>query len=81
MITKTTSDPSPRAQANTSPPVIRADELYLWSELVKRLRWKRHSARQAQRLGLKPTRFGSRLYISGAAVMAWFADLQEVTHD
>jgi hypothetical protein len=77
------SDSAPllRSQVNSSPPVVRADELYLWSELVRRLRWKRHSARQAQRLGLRPIKFGSRLYIHGSTVLAWFAGQQEVPHD
>ena len=65
----------PTPSPNTSPPVIRADELYLWEELQRRLRWKKHSARQARRLGLDPIKFGSRLYIHGSTVLEWFSKL------
>ena len=67
--------PRPTPSPNTSPPVIRADELYLWEELQRRLRWKKHSARQARRLGLDPIKFGSRLYIHGSTVLEWFSKL------
>lgn len=62
-------------RANPFPAVVRADELLLWEELQRRLRWKKHSARQAQRRGLKPIKFGSRLYIHGSTVLEWFEQL------
>ena len=70
-----TTTPRPAPKLSVSPAVIRADELYTWEELRKRLRWKRHSARQAQRLGLKPIRFGSRAYVTGEDVLDFFRKL------
>lgn len=69
--------PCQKPDANLTLGVVRADELYLWAEIQRRLSWRRHSARQAQKLGLKPIKFGSRLYIHGSTVLAWFADLAE----
>ena len=67
--------PSRTIEPNNSPGVIRADEVYVFEEACRRLRWRRHSAQQAKRLGLKPIKFGSRLYISGSAILKFFEDL------
>ena len=69
--------PRPKPESNLTAGVVRADELYLWTEIQKRLRWRRHSARQAQRLGLKPIKFGSRLYVHGSTVLKWFEKLSQ----
>ena len=69
------SPESHQPRANPLPAVVNANEIYLWEELKRRLRWKKHSARQAQRLGLKPIKFGSRLYIHGSTVLEWFEQL------
>lgn len=71
------SDSRSTREPNNTPPVIRADEMYVWEEVCRRLRWRKHSARQARRLGLKPIRFGSRLYIHGSTVLEWFSTLAE----
>ena len=73
---------TPKPEPDASPPVINADELYAWEEVRRRLRWRKHSARQAQRMGLKPVRFGSRLYIDGRSVLEWFRKLgEQQSHD
>lgn len=59
---KAAPSPSP-----TPPAVIRAAQLYDGRELCRRLRSRRHSWRQARRLGRRVTRFGSRDYITGVA--------------
>ena len=65
----------PKPSPNATPAVISGNEMYLWQEVCRRLRWRKHSARQAQRLGLNPIKFGSRLYIHGSTVLAWFSKL------
>ena len=75
MSTSKPSTPRPKPEPNNSPGVIRADEVYVFEEACRRLRWRRHSAQQAKRLGLKPIKFGSRLYISGSAILKFFEDL------
>ena len=64
-----TTPSKPRPEPNTSPPVIRADELYTLDEAAKRMRWRKHSMRQAIRAGLITTKFGSRRYVVGQAVL------------
>lgn len=62
----------PKPSANTTPAVVNAYEVYVWEELQKRLRWKKHSGRQARRMGLRVVRFGSRNYCLGADVLRFF---------
>ncbi len=59
-------------QPNMSPSVIRADECYPLDEFARRLRWKKHSIRQAQRMGLRTILFGSRLYVLGSDGLKFF---------
>jgi len=68
---RTNSTPTRRQQPerNDSPAVIRDGELYPLDEVGRRLRWRRHSIRQALRAGLRTTKFGSRRYVTGAAVL------------
>ena len=69
---------SPRKiEPNHTPPSVRADELLTVAELARRLRWQKHSLRQAKRLGLPTVRFGSRDYCVGRRVLAWFERLGE----
>ena len=70
----------PRAnrEPNTTQSVIRADELYTLEEAARRLRWRQHSIRQARCLGLRIIRFGSRNYVAGSAVLAFFEHLAEL---
>ena len=62
----------PQPTNNTTPAVVRADELYSLEEAARRLRWRTHSVRQAKRAGLRVIRFGSRDYISGRAILEFF---------
>ena len=65
----------PKPEANNTPPVVRADEMYVADEFYRRCRWRRHSIRQAKRLGLPTIRYGSRDYIVGADAIAWFREI------
>ena len=70
---KTRSKP----ESNTTPAVIEAGSVYVFEEAARRLRWRRHSQRQALRAGLKVVKFGSRRYVRGQAVLDFFAQLEE----
>jgi hypothetical protein len=54
------------------PGFIEADALYTLEELLGRMRWRRHAFRQAERSGLRVHKHGSRKYIYGRDVLAWF---------
>lgn len=62
--------------ASTVPASVQASEVMAVEELARRLRWRRHSIRQARRLGLPTVRFGVRDYVIGGDVVAWFRDLR-----
>lgn len=68
------STPTPRRkiEPNTSPAVIEAGAVYTAEEMCRRLRWARHSFRQARRLGLRLVKFGGRLYASGDDILQFF---------
>ncbi len=68
-----TTDNTPRK--NDTPPSVHADELLTVTELARRLRWRKHSLRQAKRMGLPVIRFGSRDYALGRRVLEWFESL------
>jgi hypothetical protein len=68
---------SPRSEFNATPAVIEAGGVYTETELAKRMRWKKHSLRQAKKLGLRSIRFGSRNYVLGSDVLKWFEGLQQ----
>ena len=68
---------TPRSKPNNSPAVINAHEVYTLSEAARRMRWKRHSIRQAIRAGLVTTKFGSRRYVVGQAVIDLMSRLAE----
>ena len=61
----TSPKPHPRPTPNNSPAVINAHEAYLFEEFARRLRWRKHSCRQAKKMGLRTVRFGSRDYVLG----------------
>lgn len=67
----------PRPEPNHSPPSVHAGELLTVEELCRRLRWRKHSLRQAKRLGLRVVKFGSRNYIIGADVLDFFRRLSD----
>lgn len=67
--------PRLKSETNGYPAVVESGALYTLAELAKRLRWKRHSIRQARRLGLPVIRFGSRDYVIGQQALEWFAKL------
>lgn len=73
----TSKQAQPRSDANTSPPVIRADEVYTLEEAARRMRWRKHSTRQALLAGLVTTKFGSRRYVVGQAVLDLMQKLAE----
>jgi hypothetical protein len=50
------------------PAVIDANAVYTLDEAARRLRWRRHSIRQALRAGLATAKFGSRRYVTGRAI-------------
>jgi hypothetical protein len=54
---------------------IRADELVPLPVLRKRLGWGNKTAAQAQRDGLRATRYGHLKYVLGADVLAFFGRL------
>ena len=60
--------PHPKPEPNGCPAVVSVHELYTLEEVARRLRWKRHSIRQALRNGLVTAKFGSRRYCTGRAV-------------
>ncbi len=65
-----TSNPNLRkAIANDTPAVIDANAVYTLEEAAKRMRWQKHSTRQALRAGLRTTKFGSRRYVVGQAIL------------
>ena len=68
---------APKPPLNSVPGVIRVDELYVASEVYRRLRWQKHSQRQARRAGLVPTKFGSRSYLTGRQILRFFEKLAE----
>lgn len=63
--------------SNTSPPVINAHELYSLDEAARRLRWRKHSIRQALRAGLVTVKFGSTRYVTGQAVLNFIEKLAQ----
>ena len=65
----------PKSEVNNTTGVIRADEIYVAEEYYRRMRWRKHSIRQAKRLGLPTIRYGSRDYIIGADAIEWFRRL------
>ncbi len=66
-----------RPESNTNDPVIRNGELYTLEEFAKRARWRRHSIRQARKLGLRTILFGSRRYVLGSDGLRFFERLAE----
>lgn len=74
-VSESSAEQQPRA--NGYPAVIDGNQVYTWEEACRRLRWRKHSARQAKRLGLKTIRFGSRDYVLGRHVLDFLADLAE----
>jgi hypothetical protein len=54
---------------------VRADELLPLPVLCKRLGWGNRTAAQAQRDGLRATRYGHLKYVLGADVLAFFGRL------
>ncbi len=80
-----TRSPSPKArpkpEPNEYPAVIEANAVYTLEEAAKRMRWKRHSTRQALRSGLVTARFGSRRYVVGQAVLDLMQKLGEQQAD
>ena len=68
--------PRPKPEPGGSlPGIVEGDSLYTLSELAARLRWRKHSIRQAVRAGLRVVRFGSRNYCLGSDALAWFEEL------
>jgi hypothetical protein len=61
----------------TLQPAINAQEVYVLEEAARRLRWRRHSIRQALRNGLATAKFGSRRYVTGQAVLEFVEKLAE----
>lgn len=74
-MTRTDLRPSP--DLNKLPASVEAGSVLTLQELARRLRWKRHSIRQARRLGLPVVRFGSRDYCLTDDVVMWFRTLRE----
>ena len=73
----TAPKPRPKPEPNHAPAVVESGTIYTVDELARRLRWRKHSLRQARKMGLPTVRFGSRDYALGDHVLAWFADLAE----
>jgi len=70
--------PPRKPTPDSSPPgIIEADAVYVAAEFYRRMRWHRHSQRQARRLGLPVIRFGSRDYIIGRKALEWLEKLAE----
>ena len=77
-----TSKPLPAArEPNGYPAVVETGALYPVEELAMRLRWRRHSLRQAKKLGLPTIRFGSRDYVIGRQAIEWFEKLSQQQAD
>ena len=60
-----------------APVVIRADAVYSWAELRRRLGWQEHAARQARVAGLRLVTFGRQKYCLGEDVLAFFRKLAD----
>ncbi len=60
-----------------TPTVIRADAVYSWAELRRRLGWAEHSGRQARIAGLRLVTFGRQKYCLGEDVLAFFRKLAD----
>jgi hypothetical protein len=72
----TDSLPAPQQSGpNNYPAVVNGQEVYVFEEFARRMRWRKHSIRQANRLGLPTIRYGSRDYIIGADAIAWFREI------
>ena len=69
--------PASQPPAASPPGVIETGCVYTLDEAAKRLRWRTHAVRQARRAGLQTVKFGSRRYVSGAAVIAFFESLAD----
>lgn len=61
-----------RWSANSPPGFVVPEALYTVEEVMSRLRMGRAAWRQFRHKGAKPIRFGSRNYITGAAVIDVF---------
>ena len=59
------------------PAVIRADAVYSWVELRRRLGWQEHAARQARVKGLRLITFGRQKYCLGEDALAFFRKLAD----
>ena len=55
--------------------MVNGQEVYVFEEFAKRMRWRKHSCRQAKRMGLPTIRFGSRDYVIGKQALEWFEQL------
>ena len=69
------STPRQKPQPNNTPAVIDGNQVYLFEEACRRLRWRKHSARQAKNLGLQIVKFGSRNYVLGRHILEFFERL------
>jgi hypothetical protein len=69
--------PVPRKPAKRATAVIRADAVYSWAELRRRLGWAEHSGRQARTAGLRLVTFGRQKYCLGEDVLAFFRKLAD----
>jgi len=72
----------PRRPAEKPPPspsvvtgAVQVGEVLLLREVARRFGWRRHSVRQARRLGLPIVRFGSKDYVRGADLFEWLGQL------
>ena len=66
-----------KCEPNPYPAVVDGNTLYTLEELARRLRWRKHSIRQALRAGLRAPKFGSRRYVLGADAIRFFQRLAE----
>jgi len=69
--------PAPEFNGHGSPAVVNAAEVYPLDEAARRLRWRRHSVRQALRHGLVSPKFGSRRYVTGQSILDFIRKLAE----
>jgi len=71
--------PNPQGKTDSPavPCVVSAGEIYDKGEVCRRLRWARHSWRQARRAGLRTVRFGARDFVLGAWIIEFFAALAD----
>jgi len=67
--------PTPHKPATRAPAVIRADAVYSWAELRRRLGWQEHAGRQARIAGLRLVTFGRQKYALGSDVLKFFERL------